>query len=67
LHQQRTRFRSDAFETALALSRILVGEMQGYSGFAIGVDRSEIAFRGFLSRKTTPRELFGTTVIAKPL
>jgi hypothetical protein len=39
----------------------------GYSGFAIGVDRSEIAFRGFLSRKTTPRELFGTTVIAKPL
>ncbi len=39
----------------------------GYSGLAIGVDRSEEAFRGFLSRKTTPRELFGTTVIAKPL
>jgi hypothetical protein len=38
-----------------------------YSGLAIGVDRSEEAFRGFLSRKTTPRELFGTTVIAKPL
>ncbi len=39
----------------------------GYSGLAIGVDRSERTFRGFLSRKTTPRDLFGTTVIAKPL
>jgi hypothetical protein len=38
-----------------------------YSGFAIGVDRSEKASCGFLSGKTTPRELFGTTVIAKPL
>src|SRR5580692_1533313 len=39
----------------------------GYSGFAIGVDRSHVAFRGFLSRKTTPRDLYETTVIAKPL
>jgi hypothetical protein len=31
------------------------------------IRESEKAFRGFLSRKTTPRELFGTTVIAKPL
>ena len=27
------------------------------SGFAIGVDRSRVAFRGFLPRKTTPRDL----------
>ena len=38
-----------------------------YSGFAIGVDRSHVAFRGFLPRKTTPRDLYGTKVIAKPL
>jgi hypothetical protein len=37
------------------------------SGFAIGVDRSDVAFRGFLPRKTTPRDLYETTVIAKPL
>jgi len=29
--------------------------------------KAKKAFRGFLSKKTTPRELFGTTVIAKPL
>jgi hypothetical protein len=28
---------------------------------------SHVAFRGFLPRKTTPRDLFETTVIAKPL
>ena len=37
------------------------------SGFAIGDDRSHRAFPGFLSRKTTPRDLCETTVIAKPL
>jgi hypothetical protein len=36
------------------------------SGFAIGVDRSERAFRSFLPRKATPRDLYETTVIAKP-
>jgi hypothetical protein len=28
---------------------------------------SPVAFRGFLPRKTTPRDLYETTVIAKPL
>jgi hypothetical protein len=28
---------------------------------------SKKAFRGFLSRKTTPRDLYQATVIAKPL
>jgi hypothetical protein len=37
-----------------------------YSGFAIGVDRSQGPFRGFLPRKTTPRDLYQATVIAKP-
>ena len=37
------------------------------SGIAIGVDRSHLAFRGFLPRKTTPREVYEATVIAKPL
>jgi hypothetical protein len=40
---------------------------ESYSRFGIGVDRSERAFRGFLPRKTTPRDFYGTTVIAKPL
>jgi len=31
------------------------------------IRESEKSFRGFPSNKTTPRELFGTTVIAKPL
>jgi hypothetical protein len=35
-------------------------------GFAIGVDRSQGPFRGFLPRKTTPRNLYEATVIAKP-
>jgi hypothetical protein len=38
-----------------------------YSSFAIGVDRSHVAFRGFPPRKTTPRDFYETTVIAKPL
>jgi hypothetical protein len=38
-----------------------------YSGFAIGVDRSHGPFRGFLPRKTTPRDLYRGSVIAKPL
>jgi hypothetical protein len=33
--------------------------------FAIGVDRSDRPFRGFLSRKTTPRDLYQTTVICE--
>jgi hypothetical protein len=37
------------------------------SSFAIGVDRSEKPFRGFLPRKTTPRDLYQATVIAKLL
>jgi hypothetical protein len=37
------------------------------SSLAIGVDRSEGPFRGFLPRKTTPRDLFQSTVIAKLL
>jgi hypothetical protein len=36
-----------------------------YSSFAIGVDRSHVAFRGFLPRKTTPRVLYQAAVIAK--
>jgi hypothetical protein len=32
-----------------------------WSGFATGVNRSNVPFRGFLSRKTTPRGLYGTT------
>jgi hypothetical protein len=28
---------------------------------------SHVAFRGFLPRKTTPRDLYEPTVIAKPL
>jgi hypothetical protein len=39
----------------------------GYSGSASGVDRSHVAFRGFLPRKTTPRDFYETKVIAKPL
>ena len=35
------------------------------SSFAIGVERSEGPFRGFLPRKTTPRDLYQATVIAK--
>src|SRR5580698_1622274 len=33
--------------------------MRASSGFAIGVDQSHVAFRGFLIRKTTPRDPFG--------
>jgi hypothetical protein len=33
----------------------------------MGVVRSHVAFRGFLPRKTTPRDLHQATVIAKPL
>jgi hypothetical protein len=33
----------------------------------MGVDRTRRPFRGFLSRKTTPRDLYQTTVIAKLL
>jgi hypothetical protein len=29
------------------------------------IRESHVAFRGFLPRKTTPRDLYGTTVIAK--
>jgi hypothetical protein len=41
--------------------------VSGSSGFAIGVDRSQGGFRGFLPRKTTPRGLCETRVIAKPV
>ena len=37
------------------------------SSFAIGVDRSWRPFRGFLPRKTTPRDLYQATVIVKLL
>jgi hypothetical protein len=33
----------------------------------MGVDRSNSSFRGFLPRKTTPRDPYQTTVIAKLL
>jgi hypothetical protein len=33
--------------------------------FAIDSDRSDRPFRGFLLRKTTPRDLYQATVIAK--
>jgi hypothetical protein len=36
-----------------------------YGSFAIGVDRSYRPFRGFLSRKTTRRDLYQAIVIAK--
>src|ERR1700721_1500071 len=35
--------------------------------FAMGVNRSHRPFRGFLPRKTTPRDLYRGTVIAKVL
>jgi hypothetical protein len=38
-----------------------------YSSFAIGLDRSDWLFGGFLSKKTTPRDLYHATVIAKLL
>jgi hypothetical protein len=41
------------------------GPAVAYSGFAIGADRSERASRGFLPRKTTPRDLYEAKVIAK--
>jgi hypothetical protein len=47
--------------------RNMANSLDDYNRLAIGVDRSEGAFRGFRSRKTAPRELFGTAVIAKPL
>jgi hypothetical protein len=31
------------------------------------IRESEVPFRGFLPRKTTPRNLYQATVIAKPL
>jgi hypothetical protein len=37
------------------------------SRFAMGVDRRGRPFRGFLPRKTTPRDLYQATVIAKLL
>jgi hypothetical protein len=37
------------------------------SGFAIGVDRSERLFVVFSQKKTTPRDLYQATVIAKLL
>ena len=37
------------------------------SSFAMGVDRSDKPFRGFLPMKTTPRDLYRTIVIAKLL
>ena len=36
-----------------------------WGSFAIGVDRSDRPFRGFLPRKTTPRDPYQATVIAK--
>ena len=47
--------------------RMFYANLAYFSGFAIGLDRSYVAFRGFLPRKTTPRDLYGATVIAKPL
>jgi hypothetical protein len=37
------------------------------SDFAIDAGRSRRTFRGFLPRKTTPRDPYEITVIAKPL
>jgi hypothetical protein len=36
-----------------------------HGSFAIGADRSGGPFRGFLPRKTTPRDPYQATVIAK--
>src|ERR1700723_1712613 len=44
-----------------------VRSFSGHSGLVIGADRSQAPFRGFLPRKTTPRDLYQATVIAKPL
>jgi len=41
--------------------------VSGSSGFAMIADRSQGGFRGFLPRKTVPRDLYETRVIAKPL
>jgi hypothetical protein len=48
---------------------LLTGTKQktAISGIAIGVDRSHLAFRGFLPRKTTPREVYEATVIRNRL
>ena len=53
--------------TVISIGSFCQGRLQvGHSGFAIGVDRSHGPFRGFLPRKTTPRDLFGATITAKP-
>src|ERR1700691_3059448 len=41
--------------------------LRRHSSFAIGVDRSDRPFRGFLPRKTTPRDLYHAAVIGKCL
>jgi hypothetical protein len=46
---------------------VCVCESQPQSSFAVGVDRSDRPFRGFLTRKTTPRDLRQAIVIAKLL
>jgi hypothetical protein len=38
-----------------------------FSGFTLGVDRSRSARRGFLPRKTTPRDAGQAPRVVKPL
>jgi hypothetical protein len=38
-----------------------------FSGFTLGVDRSKRSLRGFLPRKTTPRDLGQAPSVVKPL
>jgi hypothetical protein len=48
-------------------SRVSLPAPAGYGSFANGGDRSNRPFRGFLPRKTTPRDLCQATVFAKLL
>jgi len=50
-----------------AATHLSENRLFGESSFAITVDRSDRPFRGFLPRKTTPRDLLQATVIAKLL
>jgi hypothetical protein len=43
------------------LGRLRRARISAVSSFAIGADRSDGPFRGFLPRKTTPRDLYRVT------
>jgi hypothetical protein len=49
------------------LARLMKQTLETWNSFAIGADRGDRLFRGFLPRKTTPRYLCQATVIARLL